>query len=345
MSYRWAFLCAVAAVCGCRVPFAGHTLPSQQMLSQPGPGVDGPGPGVMLLGDAGAIGEQMNSQIGFVGPEGAMITWSAFSAGQFDSEPLVAPGRQNFPQGALYRLKLTNLPGRPGVELYPTIEVATAVARTEAYLAHNAIPVQFTEEDLDQVLSGNFVTKVIFLPDPEFQELAVAGVQELVSTRLDPGQDPIVEADRQGAILAIIRLGNKDLEVPGVEGIDEGLGASPLVGGSVYGGVADQAQYGIPITGTPIGLPGPPHIPLGHPAGLQKHTIVNHTFQHYPHPTRQVGVHVKHHPGTSYPRPANKVFIGENAFPQHGTGTAGQLGGGGMGAGAGAGGEYCPPGM
>ena len=35
---------------------------------------------------------------------------------------------------------------------------------------------QLTEEDLDQVTSGNFVTKVVYLPDPEYQELAVAGV-------------------------------------------------------------------------------------------------------------------------------------------------------------------------
>ena len=73
-------------------------------------------------------------------------------------------------------------------------------------------PVQFTEEDFDQVLSGNFVTKVIYLPDPEFQELALAGVETLVSTRLDPGVDPIAEADRRGSILAIVRMGNKDLE-------------------------------------------------------------------------------------------------------------------------------------
>ena len=72
-----------------------------------------------------------------------------------------------------------------------------------------------TEEDFDQVLSGNFVTKVIYLPDAEFQELALAGVETLVSTRLDPGVDPIVEADRRGSILAIIRIGNKDLQIPG----------------------------------------------------------------------------------------------------------------------------------
>src|SRR5688572_24489450 len=130
----------------------------------------------------------------------------------FDSEPLVVPGRQDFYQGAIYRLKLTNIPGRPGVELYPTLEIAPVTPRTDAYLAHSPIPVQFTEEDFDQVLSGNFVTKVIYLPDPEFQELALAGVETLVSTRLDPGVDPIAEADRRGSILAILRMGNKDLE-------------------------------------------------------------------------------------------------------------------------------------
>jgi len=337
MKYRWAFMCAIAAVCGCRVPFVGHTLPSQQMMMHPGPGVDGPGPGVMTISDMGPTMPQMSSQIAFVGPEGAMVVWSAYGAGQFDSEPLVAPARSNFPQGALYRLKLTNLPGRPGVELYPTIEVAPVVPRTEAYLAHNSIPVQFTEEDLDQVLSGNFVTKVIFLPDPDFQELAVAGVQELVSTRLDPGQDPIVEADRQGAIMAIIRLGNKDLEVPGADGqvtVDE-AGLVGFGGGALYGG-AGQAQYGIPITGTPIGLPGPPHIPLGGPAGLQKHVMKNHTFQHYPNPTEKLKVHVKQTPGTSYPKQPKNAYIHEHAHRQVG------VGGYALGKNGGA---YCPPGQ
>ncbi len=68
------------------------------------------------------------------------------------------------------------------------MEVAAAVPRTEAFLAHSAVPIQFTEEDFDQVLSGNFVTKVIYLPNPEFQELALAGVETLVSTRLGAGQ-------------------------------------------------------------------------------------------------------------------------------------------------------------
>ena len=85
------------------------------------------------------------------------------------------------------------------------------------------------------MLAGNFVTKVIYLPDPEFQELALAGVETLVSTRLDPGVDPIVEADRRGSILAVVRLGNKDVELAGGE---EGLGFGGGFGGGCGGGIA-----------------------------------------------------------------------------------------------------------
>src|SRR6516164_8212360 len=208
-------LVAVTAV-GCHAPMQNN-LPPSVMLAHPGPGVEGPGPGVLAYAPA-MTPVAASSQIYFVGPEGLTINWDVTAPGRFDSEQLVAPARYNFPQGALYRLKLTNIPGRAGVELFPSIEVAPTLPRTEAFLAHNAIPVEFTDEDFDQVMTGNFVTKVIYLPDPEFQEPALAGVGTLVSTKLDPGVDPIVEADRKGAIMAIVRLGNKDLGIASANG-------------------------------------------------------------------------------------------------------------------------------
>jgi hypothetical protein len=278
------------------------------------------------------------TQVAFVGPEGMIVNWDVTMAGQFDSEALVCPGRYNFPQGAIYRLKLTNVPGRPGVELYPTLEVGPAMPRTQAFLAHNALPVQITEEDFDQVLSGNFVTKVVYLPDPEYQELALAGVETLVSTRLDPGIDPIVEADRRGSILGIVRLGNKDLEMPagmiespdvvpasyGVPGMPQQPPGTPL--GAPTGTAASPTpvnyisgltgpQYGMPMCGTPIGLPGPPHVPLGAPAGLRKHVMKNHTSMHLPQPVHKMAIHVKQQPGISYPKPANQAWIMESTLP------------------------------
>lgn len=327
---------AMLVLTGCKAP-GTHNLPPATQLMHPGPGVDGPGPGVMMIDPGVPFAPPQSSQVAFVGPEGMIVAWDVSMPGAFDSEPLVCPGRYNFPQGAIYRLKLTSIPGRPGVELYPTLEVGPTMPRTDAYLAHNAIPVQVTEEDLDQVMSGNFVTKVIYLPDSEYQELAIAGVETLVSTRLDPGVDPIIEADRRGSIMAIFRLGNKDLQIPGAEG-DGGLamggmggmgGAMPAgfcgpgCGGGPGGGMplslpgepisgVTTPQYGMPISGTPIGLPGPPHIPLGIPAGLQKHVVTNHTHYDIPNPTRRVDMHVKQKPGFSYPRPANTVHIEES---------------------------------
>ena len=326
------------AISGCHAPLHDN-LPPANMLMEPGPGVGGPGPGVMTSMPSAPMVNR-SSQVAFIGPEGMTVAWDVSMPGQFDSEPLICPGRYNFPQGAIYRLKLTNIPGRPGVELYPTLEVGPSMPRTEAFLSHNSIPVQFTPEDFDQVLTGNFVTKVIYLPDAEHQELAIAGVETLVSTRLDPGVDPIVEADRRGAILGVIRLGNKDLEIPGQEpdasgvmpvGYMQAIGTAAGVPHPMGGPMAATTmptgyisgvtgpQYGMPMSGTPVGLPGPPHVPLGIPAGLQRHAIKNHTRVNMPGPTSHVKIDVKQSPGFSYPKPANHAFITERTIGPLGT--------------------------
>lgn len=317
---------------------SGHNLPPAQMLMEPGPGVGGPGPGVLsarpgnmaapgagiaAYGPFGAVRMQ-SVQVLFDRPEYLQVSWDVSGVGQYDSAPLIVPGRQNFAQGGIYRLKVSNIEGRPGVSLYPTLEVGVASPRTSAYLAHSAIPIQFTQEDFDQVAAANYVTKVIYVPDPKYQELALAGIDTLVSTRLDPGVDPIVEADRRGAILAILRIGNKDLEMPGVDpsiaagALPPGMGGGPTAGTENYISGVTGPHYGMPHTATSIGLPGPPHIPYGGPAGLRKRTIHNHTAMHIPGPTHEVDVLVKQKPGLSYPRPADRVLIQENTIrPPH----------------------------
>jgi len=179
----------------------------------------GGGPGGMDMGAGGRRFVNTKSQIFFLDPDGMNVGWQNGTGPSGErtylASQLVVPARYNFNQGYIYRLKLSNIPGRAGVSLYPTIEVAPTTPATDAYLAHNAIPVQFTAEDFDQVIDGgNFVTKVIYLPDPKYQELAVSGVETLVSTRLEPGVDPILEADKRGTILLIVRLGAIDLEMP-----------------------------------------------------------------------------------------------------------------------------------
>ncbi len=84
--------------------------------------------------------------------------------------------------------------------------------------------------------------------------------------------------------------------------------------GSTVQNSETSPQWGMPMSGTPIGLPGPPHVPLGIPAGLQKHSIKNHTRVNIPEPTRKLRIDVQQSPGFSYPKPVNKVSIIERTF-------------------------------
>ncbi len=276
------------------------------------------------------------SNIWFRAPEGMEVHWDATGTGQFDSETLIAPARYSFPRGAAYRLKLSNIAGRPGVEFYSTLDVAAAGPKTEAYLAHGAVPVEFTNEDFDQALKGKLVTKAIIFPDPEYQELALPGIETLVSTRLEPGKDLIAEATHRGTILAIVCLGAKDLQrrTSGVNGeTARGDGDNPsephsplgypvtcpagtrAPGGGpdacppapITGNVRDvQVPQGtMPACGTPIGLPGPPHVPLGPPAGLQSHPIMNHAKARMPGPLHKGAIDAEQKPGRGDTAPAD----------------------------------------
>lgn len=154
------------------------------------------------------------TQVRFTAPSGMKIQWyvrSPEGKDTYSQPPLEAPARYNFRQAAVYRLKLSHIDGEPGLEVYPTLEVVPARKETEQFLQHTAVRVEFTPEDFKQVTSGNFITKVIYLPRPGNADTAPAP-EQIVSSRLEPGTDPIQEALRRGSILLVIRLGNVDPE-------------------------------------------------------------------------------------------------------------------------------------
>ncbi len=141
------------------------------------------------------------TQIRFTAPAGMKVNWSTVAADgkpSFSKIPVEAPGRYNFQQGAIYRLKLSGIEGRPGLEVYPTLEVVPSNPKTEEFLAHSSVPIDFTHEDFEHVAQGNYLVKVSYLPNQEGLESPTAGVGEVVSTRLQPGTDPIKEAQRRG---------------------------------------------------------------------------------------------------------------------------------------------------
>jgi len=226
----------------------------------PTPGMGPPGAvaavGAIVPGMRGPASNQRSS-IRFTGPAGVKITWQ-LPGGGFNDEAsgLTAPKEYNFLQSQVYRLRLTQvLPNFPGRTFYPTLEVAPVTPRSLTFLAHSSIPVTFADEDFRQAADGNLVVKVIYLPDPTFQDFAALGgaAEEIVSTRLEPGADPVAEAQRRGTILAIIRLGNIDLE----NRVSPAMTAPPPGAMMVPPGAAPvMADLYVPPALAPIG-PGP----------------------------------------------------------------------------------------
>jgi hypothetical protein len=54
---------------------------------------------------------------------------------------------------------------------------------------------------------------VSFLPDTPHPSLPSDDPEVISSVGLTPGIDPVMEADRQGTILAILRMSNQDMAV------------------------------------------------------------------------------------------------------------------------------------
>jgi hypothetical protein len=145
------------------------------------------------------------TQVIFLGMEGMTGVCGNRDCSGCASEPMEFPQRHNFVQGSICGLKLASVPDHPEVELHATIEMALQNARTARYLEMNSVPVAVTGKDVEAVLSGKRVTKVVYMPSPEFQGL-VLGVRTFVSYGLDPGADPLAKAARRGDIMLVLRI-------------------------------------------------------------------------------------------------------------------------------------------
>ena len=152
------------------------------------------------------------------GPEGSLISLAV--QGQF-VEPKSNAALAGMLIGQVYRLKVTNIPGQPGQEIYPTIEVINRLHPPPGQETKFPIPIQLTDEELEMAISGRFVTRVIYLEDPN-APLALAEdpkFQRFFEVR--PGEDPLIAADQLGRPMAILRMGSR---VPDIEREQTNLG-------------------------------------------------------------------------------------------------------------------------
>lgn len=142
-------------------------------------------------------------------PQGARIspaTGSSFGEGKVN-KLLVG-----LPVGPVYRFRITEIPGHPGLELFPTVELVDRLYPPAGKTLLFPVPIELTREELVLAAEGRFITRIIYLEDPRLAPAIAREKEEQPWFEARPGADPLVTADHLGRPMAILRLGGR---VPG----------------------------------------------------------------------------------------------------------------------------------
>lgn len=139
-------------------------------------------------------------------PLGALV--SLATAGQF-GEAERAPVVAGMLIGAVYRLRVTHIPRTEGLEVFPTVEVIDRTYPPPGVERRFPIAVELMQDDLQLALEGKFVTRVIYLEDPQSAVPVRSDVAGQTWFDVAPGRDPLAVADALGRPVAILRLGGK----------------------------------------------------------------------------------------------------------------------------------------
>jgi uncharacterized repeat protein (TIGR01451 family) len=122
--------------------------------------------------------------------------------------------------GVGYRLRLANLPERPGAELFPVVEVVGHLHRPEGIDPSKfPIRVTFSEDDLvDAVDHGRLVTLIVYLEDPDQAVPMALPKDEIPVVTLSPTEEPLRVAKALGRAMVIVRLGGRKPSIDELNG-------------------------------------------------------------------------------------------------------------------------------
>jgi hypothetical protein len=148
------------------------------------------------------------------GPKGSQIATAEQGIFQQSTD---LPRKYGMLIGPVYRFRITGIPRYEGLEVYPTLEVIDRIYPPLGLENKFPIDIELTQEELEMALEGKFVTRVIYLENPD-AALPVAedpknqGYFEVASY-----ENPLEVADRLGRPVAILRMGGR---VPDAAGPD-----------------------------------------------------------------------------------------------------------------------------
>ncbi len=156
-------------------------------------------------------------------PRGAAV--AVAQAGIFD-KPDTDAALVGLQVGQVYRLKVSDIPNRGRVIVYPTIELLDRMHQPGRKKTRYPIPIEIAAEDLALALAGKYVKRVVYVEDPR-AALAARGLPEQRYFEVLPTEDPLVVASELGRPVAILRMGTV---TPGAQGLtSEFLFGSPPI--------------------------------------------------------------------------------------------------------------------
>ena len=128
---------------------------------------------------------------------------SAMSVGGAPSPTIVAAN-----VGHLYRLRVSGMERFPGVDIYPTVELIDRLHPPQGREDDFAIPIIITAADMQIAMSGQLVTRIIYLEQPQIAQM-IDPLDGEIPQSVRAGDNALQEADRLGRPMAIIRLGGR----------------------------------------------------------------------------------------------------------------------------------------
>lgn len=117
-----------------------------------------------------------------------------------------------------YRLRITDIPFQPGREVFPTVQVIARTYPPRGQELEFPIRIDITQEDIELALDGKFVTRVIYLENPQTALPVRGDLGVQISTDVSGGTNPITVAATMGQPVAVVRMGGR---IPNTLGVTD----------------------------------------------------------------------------------------------------------------------------
>jgi hypothetical protein len=110
--------------------------------------------------------------------------------------------------GSVYRLKVSDMAGFTGAELYPTVELIDRLHPPPGREIEFPVPIVLTADEISLALEGRMITKVIYLERPDRAD-PVRATDAARSQFARPRDNLLALADHAGRPMVIVRIGGR----------------------------------------------------------------------------------------------------------------------------------------